>query len=86
MQASGTFQPSESAKSHCVNEALLAMAAATSWFTSQQLDDIDSWLNEVADCGEAEDWLQHFPEDDLRDVVLDKLRRQINGLGMSGGR
>ena len=62
------------------------MAAATSWFTSQQLDDIDSWLNEVADCGEAEDWLQHFPEEDLRDVVLDKLRRQINGLGMSGGR
>ncbi len=51
------------------------MAAATSWFTSQQLDDIDTWLNEVADCGEGEDWLQHFPEDDLRDVVLDKLRR-----------
>ena len=32
-------------------------------------------LNEVADCGETEDWLQHFPEDDLRDVVLDKLRQ-----------
>lgn len=85
-------------------EALLAVAAATSWFTKEQLDDIDTWclemalsssdrifltpkvvavdvegldprLNEVADCGEAEDWMQHFPEDDLRDVVLDKLRR-----------
>ena len=28
----------------------------------------------MADCGEAEDWMQNFPEDDLRDVVLDKLR------------
>mmetsp|Transcript_65242 Transcript_65242/g.142987 ORF Transcript_65242/g.142987 Transcript_65242/m.142987 type:complete len:204 (+) Transcript_65242:50-661(+) len=55
-------------------QALLAVAAATSWFTKEQLDDIDSWLNEVADCGETEDWIQNFPEDDLRNAVLDKLR------------
>eukprot|EP00913_Durusdinium_trenchii_P007619 g7158.t1 len=55
-------------------QALLAVAAATSWFTKEQLDDIDGWLNEVADCGETEDWMQNFPEDDLRDVVLDNLR------------
>ena len=79
-------------------EALLAVAAATSWFTKEQLDDIDTWfleayhtmhsgfaitsshssdyprLNEVADCGETEDWIQNFPEDDLRDAVLEKLR------------
>ncbi|CAE6930447.1 ASB2 [Symbiodinium sp. CCMP2592] len=55
-------------------QALLALAAATSWFTKEQLDDIDTWLGEVADCGEAEDWMQHFPEEELREVVLEKLR------------
>lgn len=34
-------------------------------------------LNEVADCGETEDWIQNFPEDDLRDAVLDKLRPRM---------
>mmetsp|Transcript_50885 Transcript_50885/g.95188 ORF Transcript_50885/g.95188 Transcript_50885/m.95188 type:complete len:202 (-) Transcript_50885:236-841(-) len=55
-------------------QALLAAAAATSWFTKEQLDDVDTWLGEVADCGEAEDWMQNFPEDELREVILDKLR------------
>ncbi|CAE6945507.1 unnamed protein product [Symbiodinium natans] len=55
-------------------QALLATAAATSWFTKEQLDDIDTWLGEVADCGESEDWMQHFPEEELREVVLEKLR------------
>mmetsp|Transcript_55390 Transcript_55390/g.132316 ORF Transcript_55390/g.132316 Transcript_55390/m.132316 type:complete len:202 (-) Transcript_55390:244-849(-) len=55
-------------------QALLATAAATSWFTKEQLEKVDTWLNEVADCGESEDWMQHFPEEDLRAVVLEKLR------------
>ncbi|CAE7031505.1 unnamed protein product, partial [Symbiodinium sp. KB8] len=55
-------------------QALLALAVATSWFTKEQLDDLDTWLGEVADCGEAEDWMQHFPEEELREVVLEKLR------------
>mmetsp|Transcript_89916 Transcript_89916/g.159997 ORF Transcript_89916/g.159997 Transcript_89916/m.159997 type:complete len:204 (-) Transcript_89916:41-652(-) len=55
-------------------QALLAMATATNWFTKVQVDEIDTWLGEVADCGEAEDWMQNFPEDELREVVLAKLK------------
>eukprot|EP00438_Fugacium_kawagutii_P021143 Skav230971 [mRNA] locus=scaffold644:45652:48329:+ [translate_table: standard] len=67
--------PKETLRRREQKAAAFAVRSATSWFTKEQLDDIDTWLNEVAECGEAEDWIQHFPEDDLRDVVLDKLRR-----------
>lgn len=55
-------------------QALLAMVSATKWFTTEQVHDIDWWLHEVADCGEPEDWMVHFPEDQLRKVVLSKLK------------
>eukprot|EP00440_Ansanella_granifera_P068699 gb/GFBE01074519.1/.p1 GENE.gb/GFBE01074519.1/~~gb/GFBE01074519.1/.p1 ORF type:complete len:204 (+),score=65.92 gb/GFBE01074519.1/:1-612(+) len=60
-------------------QALLAMATATSWFSKAQSDDIDVWLGEVADCGESEDWMEHFPEDELREIVLEKLKAREIG-------
>eukprot|EP00930_Biecheleria_cincta_P093329 TRINITY_DN83606_c0_g1_i1.p1 TRINITY_DN83606_c0_g1~~TRINITY_DN83606_c0_g1_i1.p1 ORF type:complete len:222 (+),score=54.47 TRINITY_DN83606_c0_g1_i1:56-667(+) len=55
-------------------QALLAMATATSWFTKEQAEKIDTWLAEVADCGEEEEWMENFSEEDVREVVLEKLK------------
>mmetsp|Transcript_58303 Transcript_58303/g.190129 ORF Transcript_58303/g.190129 Transcript_58303/m.190129 type:complete len:203 (+) Transcript_58303:83-691(+) len=51
-------------------QALLAVATATSWFSKEQTENLDEWLEEVASPDEEDDWLPNFPEEETRQAVI----------------
>mmetsp|Transcript_14673 Transcript_14673/g.46145 ORF Transcript_14673/g.46145 Transcript_14673/m.46145 type:complete len:202 (-) Transcript_14673:26-631(-) len=53
-------------------QVLLAFATATPWFTEAQTKEIDAWLDEVSEV--EDDWLARYPEGELREVVVKKLK------------
>lgn len=56
-------------------QALLAIVTATNWFDEKQTEKIDEWLEEVASPEDTQ-WLNHFPESETQQAVIEGLRAQ----------